>query len=103
MSAIRRSLVLTAVIALTTGAFAQVSLAPPGATPPEKPAAPKPAAPAKPKARPAAKEPTPAPTPQATPSATVVPAPAPDDPNVDVVYGAFQRGLYKTTFDLATK
>ncbi len=30
-------------------------------------------------------------------------APAPDDPNVDLVYGAYQRGLYKTAFDLATK
>ena len=26
-----------------------------------------------------------------------------DDPNVDLVYGAYQRGLYKTAFDLATK
>ena len=25
-----------------------------------------------------------------------------DDPNVDNVYAAYQRGLYKTTFDLAT-
>ena len=37
------------------------------------------------------------------------PAPAapraepPDDPNVDLVFGAYQRGLYKTAFDLATK
>ena len=26
-----------------------------------------------------------------------------DDPNVDLVYGAYQRGHYKTAFDLATK
>ena len=31
------------------------------------------------------------------------PAPVPDDPNVDLVYGAYQRGQYKTAFDLATK
>ena len=31
------------------------------------------------------------------------PAPVPDDPNVDLVYGAYQRGHYKTAFDLATK
>ena len=30
------------------------------------------------------------------------PAAAFDDPNVDIVYGAYQRGLYKTAFDLAT-
>ena len=33
----------------------------------------------------------------------MTPAPAPDDPNVDLVYGAYQRGQYKTAFDLATK
>ena len=33
----------------------------------------------------------------------MTPAPAPDDPNVDLVYGAFQRGQYKTAFDLATQ
>ena len=30
------------------------------------------------------------------------PAPAFEDPNVDLVYGAYQRGMYKTAFDLAT-
>jgi TPR repeat protein len=30
-------------------------------------------------------------------------AAAPTDPNVDLVYGAYQRGMYKTAFDLATK
>ena len=38
-----------------------------------------------------------------TPAATVTPAPVPDDPNVDLVYGAYQRGQYKTAFDLATQ
>ena len=37
------------------------------------------------------------------PTATVTPAPAPGQPNVDLVYGAYQRGQYKTAFDLATK
>ena len=49
----------------------------------------------RPKAKPAA-------TPVA-PAATVTPAPTPDDPNVDLVYGAYQRGFYKTSFDLAAK
>ena len=30
------------------------------------------------------------------------PPPTLDDPGVDLVYGAYQRGLYKTAFDLAT-
>ena len=33
----------------------------------------------------------------------MTPAPPPDDPNVDLVFGAYQRGQYKTAFDLATK
>ena len=33
----------------------------------------------------------------------MTPAPVPDDPNVDLVYGAYQRGQYKTAFDLATQ
>ena len=28
--------------------------------------------------------------------------PVSDDPNVDLAYGAYQRGQYKTAFDLAT-
>src|SRR5580704_5540599 len=100
------ALILAAVM-LTAGASAQVSLTPPGTTPdkptaPDKPAAPeaKPAAAAKPKLiRPAAKKPAPAPAPAPPPAATVTP----DDPNADLVYGAYQRGFYKTTFDLATK
>ena len=32
---------------------------------------------------------------------TATPSPAPDDPNVDFVYGAYQRGEYKTAFGLA--
>src|ERR1700691_4423737 len=91
---------LLAAVMWTAHASAQVSLAPPGSTP-DKPAAPdtNPAAAAKPKLRPAAKKPAPAPP----PAATATPAPPPDDPNADLVYGAYQSGLYKTAFDLATK
>src|SRR4029079_15305129 len=61
---------------------------------PKKPAPDRPAAAKKPTA-PAA----------ATPSASSTPATAtpPVDPKVDLVYGAYQRGLYKTSFELATK
>src|ERR1700719_2723918 len=99
-------------LAFATAAGAQLSLTPPAlqtpATKPvatqklkphtiaKKPAAPeaKPAAPEAKPAAPAAKPPPPA--------ATVTPAPAPQDPNVDLVYGAYQRGQYKTAFDLAS-
>ena len=85
-------------------AGAQVSPAPPAAATPPTPSA------AKPKAKPhAPKKPvvpsaipkTPA-TP-ARPGPTVTNAPAPDDAGVDLVFGAYQRGMYKTAFDLATK
>ena len=33
----------------------------------------------------------------------MTPAPVPTIPIVDLVYGAYQRGMYKTAFDLATK
>ena len=60
----------------------------------------------KPKPPAAAKKPAPAATPKPAatpaPTATVTPAPAFEDPNVDLVYGAYQRGQYKTAFDLAT-
>ena len=100
------------------GATAQVSLTPPAAQPPASAGASlavkKEAH--KPKAPTAAKKPaaTPTPTPPSAPSsllttkpaASPVPSPSPtpafDDPNADLVYGAYQRGLYKTAFDLAT-
>src|SRR6478736_6505030 len=99
-------------------ATAQVSLTPPAAQPPANPPAAKKEAP-KPKAPTAAKKPAATPTPTAapapaaplkpaittrpTPPPTPFPSPTPtfDDPNVDNVYGAYQRGLYKTAFDLA--
>ncbi len=92
-------------VMLTAGALAQISLSPPPTQ--TTPAAGQPAA--KPTAKPhtIAKKPTAAATPKPAanpaPTATVTPAPTPDDPNVDVVYGAYQRGMYKTAFDLASK
>src|SRR5580698_3783402 len=91
---------------LTGAAMAQVSLTPPGVATPT-PEATEPAAKPKPKPKPAVKEAVkkPAAKPEATPAPaeTVTPAPAPDDPNADYVYAAYQRGQYKTAFDLATK
>src|SRR5882757_10667946 len=108
MKILRPISILISCLMLTANAAAQISLTPPGAadTPP---AADKPAA--KPKAKPPAqakKPPAPAATakpapPVAAPVATVAPAPPPDDPNADLVYGAYQRGQYKTAFDLASK
>src|SRR4051794_35231212 len=83
----------------TAGAGAQISLSPPGAESPSvQPVKAKPKPPAKkPAAAPIAPKPAPAPA----PAATVTPAPLPDDPTVDTVYAAYQRGMYKTAFDLA--
>src|ERR1700730_1710430 len=84
-------------------AVAQIQLTPqPAQTPPKASKAAKPAQarrtkPAPKKSAPAA---TPAANPQLPSSAT---APVADDPNADVVFGAYQRGQYKTAFDLATK
>src|SRR5689334_1956508 len=90
---------LAVTLLLATGATAQVSLTPPGLEPPPgSKAAPRPA----PKP-PAAKKPAP-PAAEAKPAAPAAAAatPAPNDPNVDLVYGAYQRGMYKTAFDLAS-
>src|SRR3954470_22689757 len=104
------------------GAIAQMSLTPPGVQPPatdkpkplERPAE-KPKAAEKPAEKPptpaAAKKPVPAPAavgkpagpPLARPPATTTAAlPPSTDPNADLVYGAYQRGQYKTALDLAT-
>src|SRR3954454_12410394 len=96
---ILRPLLIVLCVTWTAGAAAQIPLTPSGIEPPaQKPSAamPKPKSPA-PK-KPAAAAATPKP---ATP--TVTPAPVPDDPNLDLVYGAYQRSMYKTAFDLATK
>ena len=97
---------LAGLLMLPASAMAQTQLLPPPGAP--KPLLPPPGMPApvkkeKPKPKPpvAAKKPA---TPTATPvpTATVTPAPVFDDPNVDLVFGAYQRGQYKTAFDLAT-
>src|SRR5258705_4404302 len=103
MKLLRPISILVSFLLLTASADGQISLTPPGAETP--PPASKPAA--KPKAKlPAAakKSAAPAAKPAATPpTATVTPAPPPDDPDVDLVFSAYQRGQYKTAFDLATK
>ncbi len=97
MKILRSILIPASFLLLAASAAAQVSLAPPrrraelkqAGYETEAAAAKKPAAPAA--------------SARLPPAATVTPAPAPDDPNVDLVYGAYQRGFYKTSFDLATK
>ncbi|MDO9061989.1 MAG: HcpA family protein, partial [Bradyrhizobium sp.] len=103
---------LAGLLMLPASAMAQTQLLPPPGAPRPllpPPGMPKPVAPAKkekPKPPVAAKKAAPATTPKPaetpTPTATVTPAPVFDDPNVDLVYGAYQRGQYKTAFDLAT-
>ena len=105
MKLLRSIAVVAASLMLTQGAFAQMQLTPPAAN---TKAAPKKETPKQKKAPAAAKKQPPA-TPQPAPTATPTPAPtttqAPpsvfDAPNVDLVYGAYQRGMYKTAFDLA--
>src|ERR1700689_720938 len=92
------SILASCLVLAASPAAAQVSLAPPGVqTPPA----------AKPKAKPHVVTRKPAasatPKPAAPLAATVTPAPVPDNPNVDLVYGAYQRGQYRTSFDLATQ
>src|SRR5215212_9492486 len=95
MKLLRPISLLAGLLMTMAGATAQISLAPPAAQPPANPPAAKKEAP-KPKA----------PTVATKPAATPVPSPSPtaafEDPNADVVFGAYQRGLYKTAFDLAT-
>src|SRR6202165_5549221 len=105
MTILRPLSILAGCLLWTASAYAQISLAPPAAQTP--PAASKPVAKPKAKAPAVAKKPaapaaTPKPAATPAPAATVTPAPAPDDPNVDLVFGAYQRGQYKTAFDLAT-
>ena len=100
MQRLRPISILSVCLIWTASAAAQISLAPPAAEPAKPAAAPKTKPPAI-----AKKPPAPAAKPEATPApaATATPAPAADDPNVDLVYGAYQRGMYKTAFDLATQ
>src|SRR6266508_1155559 len=115
MKLLRPISLLASLLMTMAGATAQISLTPPAAQPPASPPAAKKEAP-KPKAPTAAKKPAATPTPAPTaplkpavttkPVATPTPSPSPtaafEDPNADIVYGAYQRGLYKTAFDLAT-
>ena len=112
MNALRLVVSLICCAMLATGASAQISLVPPAAKP--APAASKPTPPKQRKHTPlkkpaeAAKKPTAS---QAAPDAAKksgndsdnAAASAKDDPNIDLVYGAYQRGFYRTAFDLATK
>src|SRR6516162_8903025 len=91
MILLRATSICLGLLLLATAASAQTSLAPPAA---EKPAA-KPERKAEPKSEAKARKPAP------SASATPAPASTPDDPNVDVVYTEFQKGRYKTTFNLA--
>ena len=102
MKLLRAISILAVGLLLMTAASAQLQLTPPAAqSPPAKPAAKKEKEAPKPKAPAVAKKPA-APKPAATPTPAPTPTPTFDDPNVDLVYGAYQRGLYKTAFDLAT-
>ena len=98
MKILRPISILAICLAWTASAVAQISLAPPAANNPTAKAKTNP-----PAAKNPAKAATTRPAAPAAPTTTVTPAPTPDDPNVDPVYGAYQRGLYKTAFDLATK
>ncbi|MFL6812720.1 MAG: HcpA family protein, partial [Bradyrhizobium sp.] len=95
---ILRPLSIVCCVMWTASTAAQISLTPPVVET-------KRAQPPKPKPKPPARKPAATAKPAATPpsAATVTPAPAPDDPNLDLVYGAYQRGMYKTAFDLASK
>ena len=99
MNVLRPIAVLISLGFAGSGALAQVQLAPPPGAP--TPKASKPAVkPAKAKLiKPAAKKPGATAAPAQAPSSAA--APAADDPNADVVFGAYQRGQYKTAFDLA--
>ncbi|MBR0793912.1 sel1 repeat family protein [Bradyrhizobium jicamae] len=105
MKCLRPIAVLLGCTMLAGGATAQLSITPPAQAPAAKKEAPK----EKPKvSSPVAKKGPPKPAATPTPTPTPAQAPLPslkqafDDPNVDLVYGAYQRGLYKTAFDLAT-
>ena len=103
MKTLRPVAILVSGLMGTAAASAQTPLTPPGASTAPAENRPTAAPKAKPPAvakKPAAPAPRPIPTP--APATTVAPA-APDDPNADLVYGAYQRGQYKTAFDLATK
>ena len=115
MKLLRPISLLACLLMTTAGATAQVSLTPPAAQPPAPSGCEKGGAQAE-GCRRRRKSPlrhrrrrqrvaTPKPAITTKPAATPAPSPSPtaafEDPNVDNVYGAYQRGLYKTAFDLA--
>ena len=114
MQLLRPISIVASLLVTVAVASAQVPLTPPAAQVPANPPAAKKETPKetpKPKAPAAAKQPAATPKPVATPrpaSPSPTPSPSPtaafDDPNpnLDLVYGAYQRGMYKTAFDLAT-
>ena len=97
---------MLATLLLTMPAAAQLQITPPAATPNAAPEKQKPKPHALTKKKEAAPTPKPSaspkPSPSPKPAATVIPAPPADNSNVDLVFGAYQRGQYKTAFDLAT-
>src|SRR5262252_6575629 len=88
---------LAGTLMLATAAAAQTPITPPAAK--SEPKA-EPKSEAK-KTAPAARKPAVPETKPASPPPAATATPAPTDPNVDMVYGAFQRGEYKTTLELA--
>ncbi|HMI00081.1 MAG TPA: HcpA family protein, partial [Bradyrhizobium sp.] len=108
MKLLRPISILTSLL-ISASASAQVSLTPPATipAPASAPAAKKetPKEPSKETSKSkvpvVAKKPA-TPKPGATPTPSPSPTPVFEDPNVDLVYGAYQRGQYKTAFDLAT-
>ena len=113
MKLLRPISILASLLMLAASASAQVSLTPPATIPapasapaakketPKEPAKETSKETSKPKAAAVAKKPA-TPKPGATPTPSPSPTPVFEDPNVDLVYGAYQRGQYKTAFDLAT-
>src|SRR6516164_24853 len=97
MAFLRPIAIPLASLALATGAFAQVS---PTLPPARAPASEQGAAKHDAKAHTLVKKPAAESKPAATPS-TASSAPAAEDPRVDLVYGAYQRGEYRTARDLA--
>src|SRR5262245_57325871 len=99
-----RSIAILAPLLLSAPAIAQVSLSPPPATTAPNPSAEKPKASPQAVAKKKEAQPAPKPSPSPTPppATTVIPAPQTDNSNVDLVFGAYQRGHYKTALDLAT-
>jgi uncharacterized protein len=91
--------VLAVCLLLSGSAVAQLAITPPTAA--EKDQVKKSTEKAKAKPAPVAKKPEAKPSAPPVAAATPVPSATPDNPNADVVYGAYQRGEYKTAYGLA--